>query len=978
MAWGGRSLIVFEISQNGKLTLSQERYFNDWIVYGSISPNGSTYFILTAHNSVYEIEYDTSKIISYYTCPEENSILYSGSLFVPQETHSKANYLVAAGTVLDGVIVWDMKSGSVLYNFTSHEGSIFGVRFSDDGKYLLSCSDDRCIKLWDLQTSKEVATGWGHLARIWDIKFYQYTPNSAKFHIISASEDCTSRLWLVDLDKKTINTQRVMEGHLGRNTWCASINETLGIMATGGSDGRVRLWDLKEPQIIDENRNRLTLGSSGKKSEQFKSFKIFQNGGAIVLTTSLGNLYRWDSRGYTKLEIPGTDKKDTYIIMKIWNEIQTVAIAYHDGTCFISNIYDTSKSTSVTNKLKSKLTDIHTWSFNSKYYLLSHSQNPQDDYILTVFNHNDGNLTVEQSLRLAQPESFLPISVEMISDKIILMGSRFGAIVYFNLDYGLERISHARCWRHIFSLDGIRSLVYDQDKKLLHISSRGGHFGVAELVIDAAKDSLSELNIISENKLPKGSIEGCVLLDNGEKVFWGFRNDLFFIWNETRLYEIANERCGGSHRNWDAIIDRTDPSNYKIIYSKESQVMVVDSYKLSQRQATETFGKHTLIQDGTHGREIRAIKFNPIFNKNTRYRIIATASEDTCINIGILDTKTNRLANKCTMRQHISGIQALKWSKDGQYLYSSAGREEFFIWKVKIQENEQQEMPYIYSKFTSAMPPKTDVADLRIMDFDVCPIYLDTDLVTDLTTDLDYQSELIVSVYSDSGIRIWIHSRATGDITLVGTGQYRTCCIFNCNLIICNSHALLLISSTDGHVVGWELTSTLESLGIQVTDNKLTTTSLTRGDFNSLIELGNYIFRLQTHQSSIKDSIIIPASHTIDNTLSSEFYHIGAGDDNSLCLSLLSFSKGISIKKIFQEYSAHSSTITGLAYYIAPGNKTGVISVGVDQNVNLWILEPDSLKKTETIYTTIADTGCIDIQQHDIMIGGLGLSYWSI
>lgn len=104
-----------------------ERFHNNWIVHGTlwnngISGNPPSYLILTAHNVVFNVSTcPSAKILNIFECPNENSILYSGTIVVLKE-----KVLVAAGTVLDGVVLWDMKAGSVLNNFKSHEGSILG------------------------------------------------------------------------------------------------------------------------------------------------------------------------------------------------------------------------------------------------------------------------------------------------------------------------------------------------------------------------------------------------------------------------------------------------------------------------------------------------------------------------------------------------------------------------------------------------------------------------------------------------------------------------------------------------------------------------------------------------------------------------------------------------------------------------------------------------------------------------------------
>lgn len=878
--------------------------------------------------------------MNIYENPEENSILYSGSINVGSNDE---RVLVAAGTVLNGVIVWDLETGKTLHNLTAHEGSIFGVRFSPDNKYLLSCSDDRCIILWDLETSLQVAAGWGHLARIWDIKFYRYQ-SSNQLTVVSASEDCTARVWTLQGDK--LVTARVMEGHLGRNTWCCALDDVRGVLATSGSDGRVRLWDLDEPQDIDQNRRLLSVPGQGK--EVFKSFKIL--GETIVLTTSAGNVYSFTGDKYKR--IADAVSNDSYLIVKGWASAQAAVVAYRDGSCLIIS---SEKTIKMENPLKAKLTDIHTWEFGDKYYLLAQSQNPKDPFVVTIF---DKFLELESQIGLTPAQTFLPISLEMVSSTSLFLGSRHGAVAYYDFAKSIEPQG---CWRQVFSSDGITSLKFDETTSTLHMTSRGGFFGAAQIEF-----SPLEFNLVSSNKLQRGSIEGQHRTPD-RTVFWGFRNDLFFVWNETEQYEIMNEKCGGPHRNWDFDMN----TRTVFAYSKTSQVMVMQSPREFK------FGK-TLLQDGTHGREIRAIAFWPGEGLGDHTKVVATASEDTCIHVSVLDTLTGALSPRCVLPKHVSGIQALKWSRDGEYLYSSGGREEFFIWRVRVIPR-LDELPDVYATPVAIVPPSTDVADLRIMDFAVVRIK-------------GTNKDVIVAAYSDSALRVFVYDGAEESFKLVGQGRYRTCCLLNCNLIVdaYTSSAMLIISSTDGHVVGWNLTFALQShCGIVVKDGELVEQEGNPNDKRAEFELGPWDFRLQIHQSSVKDSILISRGAGL-------YHHIGGGDDNALSLSTIQIegSDGsVSADKLDCVESAHASTVTGLARTItvadgACSETTTFVSVGVDQNVRSWrVGDGEKLEMEKSVYTTVADTGCVastcgqgsadEKEGNIVLLGGLGLSYWS-
>ncbi len=49
--------------------------------------------------------------------------------------------------------------------------SVNTISFSPDGKYLVSGSSDKTVKLWDVELQKEVVTLKGHMLRVNSVAF---------------------------------------------------------------------------------------------------------------------------------------------------------------------------------------------------------------------------------------------------------------------------------------------------------------------------------------------------------------------------------------------------------------------------------------------------------------------------------------------------------------------------------------------------------------------------------------------------------------------------------------------------------------------------------------------------------------------------------------------------------------------------------------------------------------------------------------
>jgi len=76
---------------------------------------------------------------------------------------------------------------------------------------------------------------YGHTSRIWDCILTDK-------YAITVSEDTTCRVW----DYNNESCAACWEGHYGKDIWCVAISPNGNIIATGGGDSGVRLWDLKD------------------------------------------------------------------------------------------------------------------------------------------------------------------------------------------------------------------------------------------------------------------------------------------------------------------------------------------------------------------------------------------------------------------------------------------------------------------------------------------------------------------------------------------------------------------------------------------------------------------------------------------------------------------------------------------------------------------------------------------------------------
>jgi WD40 repeat protein/transcriptional regulator with XRE-family HTH domain len=112
--------------------------------------------------------------------------------------------------------IWDPLTGKDLMIFKQTD-KVTGVAFSPDGKYLVTCSFDGSIRLWELSSGKEIRRFTGHpngsfsvafspdgkfvVRRITEhnniVRSVAFSPDGK--YILTANDDGTARLWLIDL-----------------------------------------------------------------------------------------------------------------------------------------------------------------------------------------------------------------------------------------------------------------------------------------------------------------------------------------------------------------------------------------------------------------------------------------------------------------------------------------------------------------------------------------------------------------------------------------------------------------------------------------------------------------------------------------------------------------------------------------------------------------------------------------------------------
>ncbi len=108
----------------------------------------------------------------------------------------------------NAVGVWDVTTGQRLLSLNGHTDSVWGVRWSPDGKQLASSANDGTVKIWDGVTGKKLKTLFGHDNNHY-VSGVTWSPDGE--HLTAGGWDRTVRVWNTVSGKELL----VLRGHSG-------------------------------------------------------------------------------------------------------------------------------------------------------------------------------------------------------------------------------------------------------------------------------------------------------------------------------------------------------------------------------------------------------------------------------------------------------------------------------------------------------------------------------------------------------------------------------------------------------------------------------------------------------------------------------------------------------------------------------------------------------------------------------------------
>lgn len=166
---------------------------------------------------------------------------------------------------------------------TGHTGAVMEAHFSPDGSNLYTCSTDKNLAIWDLQTAQRVRKLKGHTSFV---NSCQGTRRGVQM-LISGADDNMIKLW--DARKRyaihTFDNQYQVTA--------VTFNDTAECIITGGIDNAIKIWDVRKKDVLYVLKGHTDTITGISLSPD----------GSYILTNSMDSTLRiWDIRPYAPLE----------------------------------------------------------------------------------------------------------------------------------------------------------------------------------------------------------------------------------------------------------------------------------------------------------------------------------------------------------------------------------------------------------------------------------------------------------------------------------------------------------------------------------------------------------------------------------------------------------------------------------------------------------------------------------------------------
>lgn len=199
------------------------------VTHIDVSPTAPHHVAITSSTRIHLYSTSTNEIVKSFS--RFRDVVYSG-------TFRSDGKLIVAGGEAPVVQVLDINTRAILRQFKGHTAAIRSTRFSADNVHVLSCSDDKTARYWDLPTGKPLALLGEHG------DYVRASAANPSSHNVWAtgSYDHTVKLWDLRASDQTVSKSTMNLDHGAPVEACMIMPGGSMLLSAGGNT--VKVWDI--------------------------------------------------------------------------------------------------------------------------------------------------------------------------------------------------------------------------------------------------------------------------------------------------------------------------------------------------------------------------------------------------------------------------------------------------------------------------------------------------------------------------------------------------------------------------------------------------------------------------------------------------------------------------------------------------------------------------------------------------------------
>ncbi|KAI1002757.1 U3 small nucleolar RNA-associated protein 15 [Podosphaera aphanis] len=277
----------------------------------ALQPSTNDYFVATSGTRLQIYSIRTRKLVK--TIARFSDIAHSGEI-------RRDGRLLVAGDEKGKIQVFDVQSRAILKTWEEHKQPVWTTKFSPtELTTLLSTSDDRTVRLWDLPSGQSTTTFIGHTDYV---RCGSFMTGSMSNTLLSGSYDGTVKMWDPRIPARAVMTFK----------YAAPVEAVLpmpsGIQILAASDNQISVLDIiagKPLQILKTHQKTVTSLCLASKGTRLVSgaldghVKMFETSGWNVVHGS-----KYEAPVLAVNIISGANREDKHLVVGLQSGILSI------------------------------------------------------------------------------------------------------------------------------------------------------------------------------------------------------------------------------------------------------------------------------------------------------------------------------------------------------------------------------------------------------------------------------------------------------------------------------------------------------------------------------------------------------------------------------------------------------------------------------------------------------------------------------